>query len=163
MKKTKLQRFEEKFEVDNITGCWVWTASLDEHGYGMFRDSDYKNMQRANRTSWRFYVGQMPTGMLVCHKCDNPNCVNPEHLFLGTQAENMADMKAKKRTSWGDNNGENNGQSKLTVAAVIDIRARYKRGNRYHAGTIQELAKQYNVHPNYIAKVALKKVWKSVS
>ena len=94
------------------TPCVIWAGYLDRHGYGRI------GTKRAHRVAYENAKGPIPTGMLVRHRCDNPPCVNPDHLEVGTRADNMADMKARGRSTFG----ERNGQAKLTVAQVQQIR-----------------------------------------
>jgi hypothetical protein len=77
--------------LPDLRECWLWTASLFVGGYGRF------GAQRAHRVSWELHHGEVPEGLFVLHRCDNPRCVNPGHLFLGTQTDNMRDMWAKRR------------------------------------------------------------------
>lgn len=75
--------------------CWIWTASTDDHGYGFFRFR--RECWNASRVSWILHRGEIDNGACVLHKCDNPSCVNPGHLFLGTQIDNIRDMYTKDR------------------------------------------------------------------
>lgn len=78
-------------------GCWTWTGATNRrNGYGYFKRRDRRQMN-THRVAWEFAHGPIPDGLCVCHHCDNPRCVRPDHLFLGTQRENMQDMKAKGR------------------------------------------------------------------
>jgi len=78
-------------------GCWEWNRYLDKDGYGQFKPNKKSNPKRAHRFSYELYVGKIPKGLFVCHKCDNPSCVNPEHLFIGTNKDNVRDMILKNR------------------------------------------------------------------
>lgn len=88
------KRFWEK--VEKTEGCWKWRASVNQRGYGRFGVSSGKGVN-AHRVSWVIHNGQIPGDLFVCHKCDNPPCCNPEHLFLGTRQQNVDDMILKKR------------------------------------------------------------------
>lgn len=89
-------RFEEKFQINKLTNCWEWQAGKDKDGYGKFTVKG--KTIRANRASYEIYKGRIPDGLLVCHTCDYPQCVNPNHLFLGTAKINSLDMVAKQRS-----------------------------------------------------------------
>ena len=98
--------------------CWIWTAFKNKDGYGVFRGIG------AHRVSWKIHNGRIPDGLMVLHKCDNPGCIRPDHLFTGTDSDNIADSLAKGRYP----EGETSYAAKLTKKQVNDIRSRYRRG-----------------------------------
>lgn len=90
-----LERFEAHLMPVPFSGCWLWDGPIVLKGYGCF---SFKQKRRfAHRVSWELYKGSIPSGMLICHRCDIPSCVNPEHLFPGTYSDNINDMYAKGR------------------------------------------------------------------
>ena len=91
---TTRDRFKSLYKVNNKTGCWDWMGRLDPKGYGSF-SIGYSNM-RAHRASYMMFIGEIGR-KIICHKCDNPSCVNPDHLFKGTQSDNCIDSRNKKR------------------------------------------------------------------
>jgi hypothetical protein len=111
------QRFHEKFTSGPTLECWLWTGSINNHGYGQIRANG--KLEYAHRTSYRLHVGSIPDGMCVLHRCDVPRCVNPSHLFLGTMAQNTADALSNNRLC----SGERHPGSKLTDKEVALIRS----------------------------------------
>ena len=140
----ELERFWTK--VDKSGDCWVWTAARNELGYGNFCNAE-RRTELAHRASWRLTYGPVPDEMNVLHRCDNPPCVRPDHLFLGTDADNVADMIAKGRQHRVD--GERNGRAKLTDAQVAEIRAQYVPGKV----RIVDLAEEYGVTFSHIWQI----------
>lgn len=132
-------------------GCWEWTAGLGSGGYGLFY---YKNQnQRAHRVSYQIYTGEIPAGMVICHSCDNPRCINPDHLRAGTMKDNALDREARGRR---DVKGEQIGTSKLTEADVMAIKARPDLGPT-------ALGAMYGVGPNQVWLIRTGRSWKHLN
>lgn len=136
--------------------CWVWTASLFGNGYGQIGlgHSKQGNMP-AHRASWEIHNGPIEGGLFVLHRCDNQLCVNPDHLFLGTQVENLEDMTRKGRRRWGDFRGEGHGQAKMTEALVYEIRSRFAGGER-----ICDLAREYGLQHGGLSAIVHRRSWR---
>ena len=98
------ERFMKKWTLEPDSGCWLWTGSRRRHGYGRMYSLDRKGLS-AHRVSWELFRGPIPDGLDVLHKCDNPPCVNPDHLFVGTMQDNMDDMVRKGRQARGSRLG----------------------------------------------------------
>jgi hypothetical protein len=136
--------------------CWLWPGAKFRRGYGnvmVYRDGA-RHTVTVTRLAWELTYGPIPEGMEVCHRCDRPECYRPEHLFLGTQIENMADMYAKGR----GNTGSRNGQAKLTEATVAEIRQRRDGGE-----TIKSLAAHFGVNRKTIYNATHGALWTHVS
>jgi HNH endonuclease len=99
-KKTTEERFNEKYIVNKLSGCWEWQAHCDKDGYGVFWFNNYPI--QAHRFSFIWFIGDIESTMKTCHKCDNPCCVNPFHLFKGTNKDNMNDAQSKGRRPRND-------------------------------------------------------------
>lgn len=133
--------------------CIIFSGCKDKLGYGkMKRD---RKVVYAHRYAYQQEHGEIPHGLLVCHRCDNPSCVNPKHLFLGTNLENTRDRVAKGRSKGGAAGGEMNANAKLTKDQVDEIRASIISGKNN-----SEIARLYNVHHATISCIRLGKTWK---
>jgi hypothetical protein len=143
-------RFDKKWVLDPLTGCWNWQGSLNAAGYGKFSWSPPSLTILAHRAAVMIYRRENPTGLLLCHKCDNPRCVNPDHLFAGDTVANLKDASRKRRTRIG----ENNPIAKLTEAQVRAIRL----DPRPH----KEIAKDLPIGNQQISAIKLRKQWRHI-
>ena len=168
---TILERLLQRISVNHETGCWFWTGCCNRSGYGMITISSKlcKIVSYVHRVMWEEKFGKIPDGLYVCHHCDNPPCINPDHLFLGTHQDNMDDGKKKGRFASGERHyqfghperffrGENNGMSKLTEQDVRDIRRKFK----VPGILLRHLAEEYKVHLRTIQNVVNYNTWKHV-
>lgn len=145
-------RFWAKVEKRGPDDCWQWQGSLDRKGYGVIKVGKGK-IARAHRVSWILAYGDIDDTLFIMHSCDNPGCVNPAHMSLGTCADNLKDMRDKGRHV----HGETHPFSKLTAAQVTLIRTEYASGNI----TQQELAAKYGVGPKHISRIVTYRRWKT--
>lgn len=148
-----LSRFFGK--VDTSGDCWLWTASVGSTGYGQFRMG--RQTFKAHRLSWIFCEGAIPCGLSVLHRCDVPRCVNPGHLFLGDQADNMRDASDKGRVRTTPTKGEAQPNHRLTEEVVRTARALHAEGV-----AIRELARRYGVHSKTMRQAIKGERWSHV-
>lgn len=136
-------------------GCWLYTGYRNELGYGRLNAFRDKGLILAHRLSWRLSTGDAPpSDLLVCHHCDNPPCVRPEHLFLGTDQDNSTDCQLKERHS----KGSNQHFARLTEDLVRDIRIAHADGT-----SIADLARRCGVDPSTVSCAVARKTWKHVA
>lgn len=129
-------------QVKRSDGCWLWTGRLSQKGYGVLYWSGAK--VRAHRLAWTLTYGEIPAGQSVLHRCDVRNCCNPAHLFLGSHAENMADMVAKLRQ-----------HHKLSPEQVAEIRT----AGKARASTQADLGARYGICQQAVSQIVLSQVW----
>ncbi len=153
-RKSLQERFNEKWKLDKRSGCHVWKASTRGKGYGQFK-LNYKNTS-AHRVAYELAYGPIPESMHVCHKCDNPPCVNPKHLWLGTNEENIEDKSNKGR--YNAARGSDNGSAKVTEKMAIKIRWLYSTGKH----TQTRLATRFNISRGAVGQLIRKETWKHI-
>lgn len=146
-------RFYAKVKINATNGCHEWTGALSNKGYGRFAVK--RKNRHAHRVAWQLANGPIPDGLWVLHKCDNPRCVNPKHLFLGTVLDNSRDMIAKGRAA--PRFGEFGGTTILTQAQVHEIR-NMPRNIDYQ----RYLAKLYGVTIQTIKAVQYRRSWRHI-
>lgn len=149
-----------------IDECWLWTAAVHKTGYGVIGKNGSRGYELAHRVSWELHFGPIPDGLQVLHKCDvnyppgditNRRCVNPHHLWLGTNRENNADMMAKGRHNHPVLFGELSGTAKLTASQVIEIRALAVQGM-----TQAEIGQRFGITKAHVSAIVLRKRWKHI-
>jgi len=150
-KPASMRRFIQKMVTVTPSGCWEWNGFRDKRGYGQ---QQFKGRVRgAHRISFEVFNGQIPERKMVCHHCDNPPCVNPDHLFCGTQKDNMADAASKNRTYKPI--GELSNTSKLTDEQVLSIRTDFAGGKMGYG----DLSRRYNCSKLNIYYIVTMKTW----
>ena len=151
-RKNLYRRYWNKVDRKGANECWNWRGATNSSGYGMIKVGG--KMVKTHRFAYQNWRGDIPDGMFVCHKCDNPACVNPLHLFLGTPADNMADRDAKGRQA----KGEAHGCAKLTEADVVTIKNRLANGGE----TQTAIAAEYGVSKPAISRINTGKQWRDL-
>jgi hypothetical protein len=157
---------KERFwqHVDKFADCWIWTAAKSSKGYGRFKING--KLYSSHRLVYQWEIGDIPEGYDICHTCDNPSCVNPDHLFAGTRSENMLDAFRKGRIRIQENRnpippppmlGEDNPASKLKKSDVRQIRFLYS-----HGYSKRKLSQIYDVSRRTIKDVVDRESWKHV-
>lgn len=152
----KKKPLEERFWKHALKsdGCWIWKGPKDQDLYGIIGGYPHQGKNiRATHASWLIHRGPIPEGKRLCHTCDHPPCVNPEHLFLGTDAENQADAARKGRKL----RGERNNMAKLVTWQVLEIRAKASEGSSYAA-----ISRIYGVTPEAISLIVKRRNWKHI-
>lgn len=150
-------RFWDKVKIDWRDGaCWNWVAGKDDAGYGQVWIDEKRRRARAPRVAWFLTTQEWPSKW-VLHTCDNPSCVRPLHLFLGTNLDNVKDRVQKGRSAVNINPqpGEKNGNSKLSTEQVLSIRSRYTKGEKQVL-----LAKEFHVTQALISQITRRTAWK---
>lgn len=149
------QPVAERFwpKVQKGEDCWRWLGSTTLKGYGSFWDG--QRLRPAHAVAYELMVGPIPLGLDCCHSCDNPPCVRPDHLFLGTRRENLQDMSRKGRST----RGEKDAMAKLSTGQVEAIRARYAAGGVYQ----REIAAEYGVSRSLISAILVRRAWQHVA
>lgn len=140
--------------VDKVCGpCWIWKTGKDKDGYGFFnlRKKTYK----AHRWSYEKFIGPIHSGMCICHKCDNPSCVNPDHLFAGTTQENTADKVKKRRQAMGGAHG----MSKITEDIVVEIIEMNNTGSFLQT----DIAAKFGITNQQVNNILSGRSWKHIS
>lgn len=160
------QTLEERFwsKVDTSGDCWIWTASRDTRGrYGQFMitDDGVHRRHAAHRVAWLLTHGDFPPpGKVVCHRCDNPPCCNPAHLFVGTQADNLRDMWSKGRGHDGSQIAR--GEARYNAVLTADL-VRKIRQERADGSPVKEIAQRYGLDRGHVRGVIRRAIWKHVA
>lgn len=155
MRGSLADRIADKCIPEPNSGCWLWTAYINDDGYGRIRSSNNKLMG-AHRASYEIHRGSIPAGLQVLHTCDTPSCVNPDHLFVGTVQDNMDDMVAKGRGN--SRRGIEHHKAKLSENDIRVIRLRINLGEKN-----REIAKSFGVTRGLIGMIGRGEIWRSVA
>ena len=152
---------EEKLSLNykvNKNGCWIWQGAVTSKGYGSIQIGDGKT-ESVHRLAYELWVGEIPEGLHVLHKCDTPKCINPDHLFAGTNQDNVTDKINKGRAFTGNHKGEKNENSKLTNGKISRIKKMIEKGNFNQT----EIGKMFDVSRQTICGINRGKRWKHLN
>lgn len=153
-KRTLAERFMANVSPEPMSGCWLWAGRVSTDGeYGYFSISASERV-RVHRFSYTLHRGDIAPGLMVCHRCDNRGCVNPDHLFLGTQLDNMGDCARKGRTAIGVRNG----QARLDPVSVEVLRIVYANTSF----TQRELARWWGISQGHVSELIRGLRWSSI-
>ena len=152
-KKTSMAEKLMSYTIDK-NGCHIWSKFKDKDGYGQISIARNKS-GRAHRESYKHYIGQIPDGMFVCHKCDNPSCINPNHLFVGTVKDNAKDRKDKGRNP--NKYGINHHMAKLSEEEVLLIRLMKNLG-----ASSKFIAKQFELRQSHVCSIISRAIWSHI-
>lgn len=158
------QRLVNKVNIPDDRGCWEYLGGKDKNGYGQFWINDLRRSIPAHRAMYIAMNGQIPPNLVVCHKCDNPSCCNPDHLFLGTDNDNVQDRVKKGRSASGDQHGsrthpekirrgEANNKCKFPDTIIVEIRELYTSGNFSYS----QLSKKFGISKSQISNIVKNK------
>lgn len=149
--KTLEERLLEKVVISK-SGCWLFTGFRDRQGYGEIRINNPRKMEKAHRTSYKLFIGNIPNGMCVLHKCDNPPCCNPKHLFLGTKTDNAKDRDRKGRTPKGEDFNRKLSENDVRIIKYL-LKKRVLQ---------KSIANRFGVCHQTISDIKRRRIWKHI-
>ncbi len=151
-----------KYRRVDENGCWIWIGEKNKCGYGRIcigrNEKGGLLRKRTHRISYEIFKDEIPKGMLVCHKCDNPPCFNPDHLFIGTHLDNVRDCIKKGRSNTCFKNGVRNPAYKMNPDSVIKLRFDLKNSGL----STRKLAKLYGISQPLVSMIGNRKIWADV-